>query len=540
MYTQKRFKQVQCASTCNSACTSENTLVAIIYPVAPVISEDSSNSIVCTEYAVTITGTGFDHNTPSNNIVRLSAQDTSNDDVADFTGTCEVNEATRTSLVCVFTSLDCNELDLNYYLLAEVAINLTSVDDGYSASSDCPNFGLTQTDYGNSAIVAKFSANSPVVTGSTQSITSSDDEITIYGCNFNILNPETNRATFSTSYNTDDVPTGTVTAAYRDTENVTAPSTCTNNYGMIVVQFYKFGPTNIVSPSDSDALKASIYISCNSTDLCPTSTSSEIVAASITEGTISFTSSTDEIDTTTANITVKGSGFDPYTPGNNEITFNHPNIGTCGTLSGTVKESTRTHLVVNMHTMSTAFAGLVYAENVTINGLVNETTGVGANLVYSGSNVVVATLTATAPTLDSSSSTLNSDAVCITLTGMGFDNAASDDSGYYVSNTVTFTPSQEEPVTVDPDIVDITRSTIVVSFWKLNARHVGSLSYTVELNPFSACSVSSTVQTSTSAVATVIVAVAPTIVRVATNREDIDSGSNILETTIEGKRLFLK
>ena len=30
-------------------------------------------TIVCTEYAVTITGTGFDHNTPSNNIVRLSA-----------------------------------------------------------------------------------------------------------------------------------------------------------------------------------------------------------------------------------------------------------------------------------------------------------------------------------------------------------------------------------------------------------------------------------------------------------------------------------
>ena len=149
---------------------------------------------------MTITGTGFDHNTPSNNIVRLSAQDTSNDDVADFTGTCEVNEATRTSLVCVFTSLDCNELDLNYYLLAEVAINLTSVDDGYSASSDCPNFGLTVTEYGDAEIVAKFSVNSPVITASSQNITSSDNEITIYGCNFNILNPDTNQITFSSLY----------------------------------------------------------------------------------------------------------------------------------------------------------------------------------------------------------------------------------------------------------------------------------------------------------------------------------------------------
>ena len=109
---------------------------------------------------------------------------------------------------------------------------------------------------------------------------------------------------------------------------------------MIVVAFYKLGPTNIVSPGDSDALKAVVYIECTSTNLCPTSTSSEIVATSITEGSISFTQSTDEIFSTTSNFTVIGLGFDPYTPGNNVIGFNHTNIGTCGTLSGVVQEST--------------------------------------------------------------------------------------------------------------------------------------------------------------------------------------------------------
>ena len=192
--------QLPCSSTCNSACTSNTTLVAIVYPVAPNITADSSNTIVCTEYAVTITGTGFDHNTPSNNIVRLSAQDASNNAVSSFNGTCEVSEATRTSIVCIFTSLDCDQLDLNYYLLAEVAINLTTVNDGYDATSDCPNFGLTVTEYGDAEIVAKFSANSPVITASSQNITSSDNEITIYGCNFNILNPDTNQITFSSSY----------------------------------------------------------------------------------------------------------------------------------------------------------------------------------------------------------------------------------------------------------------------------------------------------------------------------------------------------
>ena len=333
---------------------------------------------------------------------------------------------------------------------------------------------------------------------------------------------------------------------------------------MIVVAFYKLGPTNIVSPGDSDALKAVVYIECTSTNLCPTSTSSEIVATSITEGSISFTQSTDEIFSTTSNFTVIGLGFDPYTPGNNVIGFNHTNIGTCGTLSGLVKESTyyvlskhaislileyltrfalskctgsRTHLVVDVHSMSTAFKGLVYADSMTVIGVVgNGTSGVGANLTYSGSEIAVATLSQAAPTLDSyTSQTLNSDAVDITLTGMGFDNAATDSSGNYVSNIVTFTASQEGPVTVNPNIRYVTRSTMIVSFWKLNARHVGTLSYKVTLNPFYACSVTATPVESESAVAAQVVAVAPTITRVATNREEIDSEKTTLETTIVGK-----
>ena len=44
--------------------------------------------------------------------------------------------------MCVFTSLDCDQLDLNYYLLAEVAINLTTVNDGYGSvrSAGISNF----------------------------------------------------------------------------------------------------------------------------------------------------------------------------------------------------------------------------------------------------------------------------------------------------------------------------------------------------------------------------------------------------------------
>ena len=120
--------------------------------------------------------------------------------------------------------------------------------------------------------------------------------------------------------------------------------------------------------------------------------------------------------------------------------------------------------------MSTAFKGLVYADSMTVLGVVgNGTSGVGANLTYSGSDIAVATLTQAAPTLDSYSSlNLNSDAVDLTLTGMGFDNAATDSSGNYLSNIVTFTASQEGPVTVNPNIQNVTRSTMIVSFWKLN------------------------------------------------------------------------
>ena len=59
---------------------------------------------------------------------------------------------------------------------------------------------MTVTEYSDAKIVAIFSSNSPVITASTQTITSSDDEITIYGCNFNILNPDTNKIAFSSSY----------------------------------------------------------------------------------------------------------------------------------------------------------------------------------------------------------------------------------------------------------------------------------------------------------------------------------------------------
>ena len=108
---------------------------------------------------------------------------------------------------------------------------------------------------------------------------------------------------------------------------------------------------------------------------------------------------------------------------------------------------------------------------------------------------------------------------------MGFDNAATDSSGNYLSNIVTFTASQEGPVTVNPNIQNVTRSTMIVSFWKLNARHVGTLSYKVTLNPFYACSVTATPAESETAVAARVVAVAPTITREATNREEIDSES---------------
>ena len=187
--------------------------------------------------------------------------------------------------------------------------------------------------------------------------------------------------------------------------------------------------------------------------------------------------------------------------------------------------------------MSTAFKGLVYADSMTVLGVVgNGTSGVGANLTYSGSDIAVATLTQAAPILDSYSSlNLNSDAVDLTLTGMGFDNAATDSSGNYLSNIVTFTASQEGPVTVNPNIQNVTRSTMIVSFWKLNARHVGTLSYKVTLNPFYACSVTATPAESETAVAARVVAVAPTITREATNREEIDSGKPTLETTITGK-----
>ena len=371
--------QIPCGSTCFSdACTSSNTIVARIYPTAPTLVPDISNSIQCTEYAVTIAGEGFDHETPSNNVVILGAQDALGNDVTGFNGTCEVSEATRTRIVCVFTSLNCEQLDLDYYLLAKVAINTTSVDDAALFTTQCSNFGLDITAY-TTAIVAKFAASIPIVTSYTQSITSSDNEITIYGCNFDILTPAANIVTFSSSYST-DIPTGIVTSASRSTGNVTDGS-CTNNFGLIVVYFYKLGPTNIASPTDSDTLKASVYLSCNSTALCSQSVSFAVVATSITDGTISFIEDTSTIYTIAQNFTVFGEGFDPYTAGNNIVSFGHANKGTCGDLNGTVVDSSRTHLLVDIYSMSTAFTGEITVEAMTILGVVNETLGLGANLL---------------------------------------------------------------------------------------------------------------------------------------------------------------
>ena len=97
---------------------------------------------------------------------------------------CEVSEATRTSIVCiVMIVISSSELLSS----CRVAINLTTVNDGYDATSDCPNFGLTVTEYGDAEIVANSANNRNYA--SSQNITSSDNEITIYGCNFNILNP---------------------------------------------------------------------------------------------------------------------------------------------------------------------------------------------------------------------------------------------------------------------------------------------------------------------------------------------------------------
>lgn len=315
---------------------------------------------------------------------------------------------------------------------------------------------------------------------------------------------------------------------------------CTDNFGLIVAHFYKLGPTNIVSPTDSDALQGSVYINCNSTSLCSTSVDFSVVATEVTSGTISIDENTNTIYTTQQYLTIEGAGFDPYTASNNYISFTHNNNDTCGTMMGTVSTSTRTHVVVEIHKMSPTFRGDVSVSGVTISGVVNETTGVGENLLYAGASVVISNLDVVAPTLISNTSAiLSSDTTHLTITGLGFDNSAVDDDGYYTTQTLSFTSAQESyPVTIDTSISTVTRSTLVVSFYKLNARNVGYLNYTVTLYPMqTGCSevINNNQYTSDSAVAAEVVASLPDITIMVDNREEIDSESETMTITVYGK-----
>eukprot|EP00940_MAST-03C_sp_MAST-3C-sp2_P001642 g1642.t1 len=561
--------QIACAASCSESCTSPETNVALVYPSPPTITANTSSKISCTANEVTIRGRGFDYAVPANNIVRLTLNDVENAD----SFACTVTSSSFYSVKCVFTHLNCSAISVNDTLKASVALSIETTDDDYacfdssgalldsqgqscefydlnssqcgahdtadfssssvccSCGGGCSSFSSNMTAYSESVEIASFRETQVTIVQSDSTIRSSTSNLTIFGYEFDIRDVSNNVVIFRLNHS-DDVPTGTVVFAGR-----TNDEDASQNYGYIVVNFYKLGPSNVVNASDR-GLEATVSAPCSD---CLALESFVIVAAVVEAATIELQTSNVGITTLSNSLTVEGLGFDPYVASRNIVTFT-TNGDACAVLKGTVTESTMTHISVDLHTVSTANIGDVFVV-ANVSGI-NISNGIGAELGDSSPPVAVAQLTLATPTLAEESYTvpLSSDSLLLTISGYGFDNGArnefiSDDRPFY-GNSVNFTAAQEGPVMSHPSLPSATRSTLVVSFTKLNARHVGNLSASVRLHPYN-CSAYSEIASPFSD-SSVVASIFPSSPTVDVNTDSFPSIDNadangILTYTIKGR-----
>eukprot|EP00939_MAST-03C_sp_MAST-3C-sp1_P000028 g28.t1 len=496
---------IECDASCVETCNSSETLVAIVYPSAPSLDEASAN-ISCTEYAITLSGSGFDASVPSNNLVKLAVNGVENTSVA----ACSVVTSNFTSITCVFTVLSVTGIHNGDMLSTSVALNISTADLGsyacfdtsngttdsqgndcttydtgasvcgnfdsstFTASSvccscggGCGNFANNVTAYADFVNIATFRTTSPTVQSQSTTILSSDALLTIYGYNFNILEPSKHNLAFSVNGSSDE-PTAVAISAARNSSNIA------DNYGYMVISFYKLGPSNVFD-IDGGGLEVNVQlIGCGDTDLCPIDTVTYTTVAEVSTGMASIDTSALDVTTRTPAFTIFGSGFDPYEPTRNVVSFTTGG-DSCGSLVGTASNSTRTNLILSIDRISIVHAGNISAV-VNVNGYISASLGVNLS---SSNTAVVANLSVVAPEIYASYADLSSDTSTITLKGYGFDNGAySTDFNAnrpYYANVVTMSPSQQGPVMTFSGSSRASRSTLVISFAKLNARHIGNL-----------------------------------------------------------------
>ena len=261
--------------------------------------------------------------------------------------------------------------------------------------------------------------------------------------------------------------------------NLSSTATLAGSSGYIVVHFYKLGPSNI-----NNILTATVELPCGAE--C-TSRSHPQNVATITGGVVTVKNTRNATVTTRSpNITIWGGGFDPYNISRNNVTFrSHGNnsLSSCPLqMKGRVVTASRTALVVTISKLSPiSFDPVVWASVHT------------TDLVPSGAEEV-ARLNVVRPSLHVSTAALSSDTAKLTIRGFGFDNAQatsgqlSNANRTVSANKVLFKIVENRSYSsprVTGSVRTASRSHLVVSFYRLDAEHVGTLRAQVGFGDYS-------------------------------------------------------
>eukprot|EP00940_MAST-03C_sp_MAST-3C-sp2_P001036 g1036.t1 len=460
---------VSCRADCKDTCSSALTAVARVLPDPPIITATPTVDLRCTDMHLTISGRAFDADTATNNEVNLILT-TSTGQTKNFTGTCSVTSSSYTQLVCLYDSLSCSEIDAT-----------TGARDKLSVQVRIRYNGVNVTSWSSSAEVGFFTTSNPVVVASTVTLACSSSYVTIWGNHFDFLTPANNRIDFEASRGTSspdsDVPTGFAVSSWRDTNDTIA-----NVQGYVVVEFYKLGPSNIGAE-----LKALVQLINTGVDASAVIDFTKIQVATITSGTVVVSdTNTQSINTSSTTMSIVGSGFDPYNYSANNIAF--VSSAECDrAMAATAISSTRTHMTLSIHRISPLSYEDGYIEANYIQAQVSVSQQDSGEALPASALRTIARLTVVPPTLDavdltSANAILSSDTLLLTINGFGFDNTGpcgDCPSGGSCTrgnsfNVVNFT-AERLSEDVKAYVHCASRSTLKLSFDKLDARHVGNL-----------------------------------------------------------------
>eukprot|EP00939_MAST-03C_sp_MAST-3C-sp1_P001660 g1660.t1 len=472
-----RSMSVTCRPDCKSTCVATSTAVANVIPYPPVLTT-LANDVTCTDFFVTIDGRSFDADNATNNEVDLILKNSGGTEKS-FTGSCTPTSATYVRVVCLYDVLHCSEIDASPadQLWGRVRVRY----DG----------GTKVTSWSETTRLGQYVASVPDVTEVTNvSLRSSSSTLTIWGNAFDFLTPSNNLVHFEASRSDGsidtDEPAANVTSGWRDTSDIVAGSD-----GYLVVSFDKLGPSNIGAD-----LKSAIALAVAGTAASVSNLANKKQVATVVAGEVSLDDTRTEqfINTSALHMSIEGVGFDPYDPSANAIQF--VSGSTCErAMSATAVGSTRTHLMLSIHKIS-PMSGVPATVNTS---LVQATVSVSqrdnGEALSASQSALVATLSPVAPSLDSKGfEVLSSDTTKLTISGFGFDNTGpcSDCLNSSCTRAGSRHAAVFDAARLDEDVKAYvhcaSRSVVILSFDKLDARHAGNMTASVGFKSGAACS----------------------------------------------------